>query len=112
VCNISCVNEFPTMTNLGGFNALIILRAGGNRGDSMEPPNRRGVGVLGRILREGTEGLFLTNFTQKGFGYKTVLQTAKQEAGFFGEEKWAWQPNWFEPTPLQMYKKRLKGTCN
>jgi len=25
----------------------------------------------------------LTNFTQIGFGYKTVLQTAEQEAGFF-----------------------------
>jgi len=50
----------------------------------------------------------LTDFTQKGFGYKTVLQTAKQEAGFFGEEKWAWQANWFEPTPLQIYKKKAQ----
>jgi len=25
----------------------------------------------------------LTNFKQKGLGYKTVLQTAEQEAGFF-----------------------------
>jgi len=34
------------MTNLGGYNALIILRgAGGNRGDSMEPLNRRGGGI-------------------------------------------------------------------
>jgi len=56
--------------------------------------------------------LFLTNFKQKGLGYKTVLQTAEQEAGFFLGGKWAWQANGFEPTPLQIYKKRLKGTCN
>jgi len=54
----------------------------------------------------------LTNFKQKGLGYKTVLQTAEQEAGFFGGGKWAWQAKGFEPTPLQIYKKRLKGTCN
>ena len=79
----------------------------------MEPLNRRG-GGLGRTLREGKEGnfLFLTNFKQKGLGYKTVLQTAEQEAGFFWGGKWAWQANGFEPTPLQIYKKRLKGTCN
>jgi len=104
VCNISCVNEFPTMTNLGGFNALIILRElGGIGGDSIEPQIERGGGILGRILREGKEGhfLFLTNFTQIGFGYKTVLQTAEQEAGFLGG-------NGFEPTPLQIYKKKAQ----
>ena len=80
------MNEFPTMTNLGGFNALIILKgAGGNREDSMEPLNRRG-GGLGSILREGKDGhfLFLKNSMQIGFGYKTILQTAEQEAGFLG----------------------------
>ena len=53
------MNEFSTMTNLGGYNALIIMRAEGiGGGDSMEPPNRRG--GLGRILREGKEGNFFS----------------------------------------------------
>lgn len=57
MCNSICVNEFPTMTNLGGFNALIILKgAGRNRGDSMEPPNRRGRGGIRQDLTGGQRG--------------------------------------------------------
>jgi hypothetical protein len=59
---------------------------------------------------EGKEGnfLFLTNFKHKGLGYKTVLQTVEQEAGFFGGGK-VGVANGFEPTPLQIYKKGSKA---
>ena len=55
----------------------------------MEPLNRRGGGIRQDLTggQRGTLFLFLTNFKQKGLGYKTVLQTAEQEAGFFWEGK-------------------------
>ena len=70
-----------------------------------------GGGGLGRILREGKEGnfLFLTNFKQKGLGYKTVLQTAEQEAGFFWEENGRGRQMGSNPRPFRYIKKGSKA---
>jgi len=53
--------------------------------------------------------LFLTNFTQIGFGYKTVLQTAEQEAGFNGGKSGRGRQTGSNPRPFRYIKKGSKA---
>ena len=104
------MNEFPTMTNLGGFNALIILKgAGGNRGDSMEPLNRRGGGIRQYLTGGQRWTLFVfEEFYANRVWLQNNIANSRARSRLFGGLKWAWQANGFEPTPLQIYKKKAQ----